>query len=322
MTVTVSVRTSKVTPLASLRRHVVLSVVLVLLFMGAALAWVVSQTRTYTAEARLAVAGTSLSAQAVPGFALASQELASDYARYVNNSEEQSALEKNLGVPDGSVEDVVASSIPESNVIRIEVSSASEQTAVDAADRIAQSLIDQVNNRDTSQREADEALARYTELSGQVAEAEQAALAAQNALDNALGRAESGFPARGDNIDGLRAAAATTSAQLSVLQVQQEALGQRYQQLLSAVGTAANLTPIQSARSTGNDLIARAQRYGLLGLAAGLVLSLAVANRIENRQGRRPSQAAPDDVLRREGQQLQEPLALTDSTAGPGGSKR
>lgn len=282
----------KTTPLAAVRRHLLVSALLVLLLTGASVLWAVSQDRTYGAETRLAVAGKSLSAEAVAGFALASQELAANYSRYVNNAEEQSTLEADLGVPDGSVLDVTASPIPESNVLRIEVEATDPEVALAAVTQISTSLQAQVNDSEEAAQTTADALAQYTQLSQQVADAQQASAAAQNAVDAAVGRVTAGFPRSGDDLPALRQVAADAAAQLATLEVQQEALGDRYQSLVNDAGTASNLNVAEAPTSTGSDLVARVERFGVLGAAVGIALAFLVAPWLERRRRRaRPAAA-------------------------------
>lgn len=276
----------KPTPLEAMRRHFIVCTLIVLLCVGAAVYAARQQPQKYTGEARVGVTGNGLSSDALGAFPLASQELAADYARYVNNAEEQSSLEEQLGVKDGDVQEVTASPIPDSNVVRIEVVAADQGTAVRAAQTIAERLTSGVN--DTSTRDADiaAALQQYTALSTQVADAQQAAAAAQLALDQALGRASTGFPRNGDDITALRAAAAATAAQVAILDVQRTAQGERYQSLITNVGTAANLRVVMPAESKGSDRVVQMQRFGLVGLAAGLLLAMGAAILLERRRRR------------------------------------
>lgn len=287
---------SRPTPLAALRRHKLIAVLLVVLGAAAGVGYALQAPPVHTAEVRLAVAGESLTAQAVPGFALASQELAANYARYVNNAEAQTSLDADLGVELGSVDEVTASPIPESNVIRIEVTARGEDTAVRAASQIAESLMTRVNAPDGRQADAEAALEEYTRISTEAAEAEQVSLSAEDALNNALGRASSGSPRAGDDIPALRNAAAAAAARLSVLQVQQEAVGQRYQTLIGDVDNAARLTTALAPTSRGDDRLVKAQRYGLLGLAVGAVLATLLAIALELRRGGSASAGAPRPV--------------------------
>ncbi len=268
-----------VTPLEAVRSHLALCAVLVFVCIAAAVGYGLAQPGVYQAESRLAVEGASLSAQAVPGFALASQELAANYARYVNNAEEQLSLESDIGAPEDSVVEVTASPIPESNVVRIEASALSPETAVEAAEYLADDLRRTVNESSVRNEAANEALAAYTDISGQVASAEQARNAAQNAVDRVVAGVEEG------NLGALRQAAAAAAAQLAILEIQQTALGERYRALVAEnVGTASQLTVVQEAVSTGGDLAARLQRYGVAGAAVGGLLAVVASTLLERRR--------------------------------------
>ena len=269
-------------PLVAVRRHWLLSAVLVVACTAAAVGFAFSRPTSYSAESRLAVDGSSLSAQAVAGFALASQELAANYARYVNNSSDQQALAAEIGADADSVESVSASPVPESNVVRVEVAASSPQIAVRATEAISDALLRQVNDSTVSAEATAAALTEYTNISNQVAGAEQAAAAAQSAVDAVVEDQAVG------DLAALRATAATTAAQLAILQIQQEALGERYRNLVAEnSGTASRLSIVQAAVPTGDDQVPRVQRLGLAGFAVGALLACAVAVLLERRRARR-----------------------------------
>jgi capsular polysaccharide biosynthesis protein len=277
-----------VSPAIALRRHKRMAVLAVLAAAAVGAGSALLLPTDYMAETRLAVGGNDLAAQAVPGFALASQEMAANYARYVNNAQEQSALESDLGVRAGTVEEVSASPIPQSNVVRIEVTARTPEAAVSAAAAVAESLMDRVNDRSGADDEAEATLAEHAELSDQVAAAQQASDAAEDAVDNA---------APGANLTQLREVAASAAAQVAVLKVQQEALGQKYRaQIAATAEVAANLSVVQEAALSHDNLLARLQQFGLAGAALGAVLALLFAVRLERRRAVRPGEAAEDRV--------------------------
>jgi hypothetical protein len=272
--------TERVVPLIALRRHKKVSALVVAVAtaggLGLALAW----PTNYTAETRLAVGGTNLAATAVPGFALAAQEMAANYARYVNNADEQPGLESALGVPDGTVQEVSASPIPASNVVRIEVVARDAGAATSAAAAVAESLIGQVNGSTDAEDEAAATLAEYTDISDQVSTAEQAADAAGKAVSQAAGQP-------GADLGSLREAAAQAAAQLEILKIQQQALGQKYRAQVEATSErAADLALVQPAVSTGSNLLPNLERFGLAGAVMGAGLALALSMNLERRRAR------------------------------------
>lgn len=274
------------TPLAATRRHPWLCAALVLLGVGAAVGYAYTQPVVYKAETRLAVAGSDLSAQLVPAFAFASEELAANYARYLNTEGTEDALAETIGAPPGGLVDIMASPIPESNVLRIEAEATTPEVAVEAAERLAEQLIEQVNQSRLQDAEAEEALQQYTDISAQVAAVEQEVLDITTRIDLVVGGAA------GD-VGQLRAVLADAQTRLDVLSVQQQALAERYQQLVAAnSGTAADLDVVRPAEEVGDDRLARLQRLGLLGAAAGGALGVALSTFLERRR-RRPSAPAP-----------------------------
>ncbi|MGY1604684.1 hypothetical protein [Geodermatophilus sp. SYSU D00815] len=303
----------KPTPMTALRRHVVVSLVLVLACTVVAFYVGKERPRVYTAEARLAVSGRGLTSDNVASFPLASSELAADYARYVNNAQEQRNLEETLKVEVGSIKDVTASPIPDSNVVRIEVTAAEPGIAVQAAQNIADGLVTTINDTTAHDELTATTLQQYTDVSNQLATAQQASAAAQLALDTARGRASSGFPRAGDDLNALQAAAAAAAAQVQLLTVQADALGQKYQNLVSTVGTPATLQVIQPAARQGDDFVATAGRFTLAGLAAGILLALGVATLLERRRAHRQAaggkQAAPTTAEPATGQPAGKPAA-------------
>jgi hypothetical protein len=282
--------TEQATPLTALWRHKRLTAVLVLVAVAAGVGLGLTRPTLYTAEARLAVGGNAgLAAESVPGFALATQQLAANYARYVNNAQQQSALESQLGIRSGTVEDVSASPIPESNVVRLEVTARTAAAARVAVGATTDSLLEQVNDTTRVTSAADDTLSQYTDISNQVAAAQQTVDAAQAALGTAQGTGQGDVPQ-------LRQASADAAAQLAILQVQQQAIGQKYRNQISELSQgAANLIVVQKPAVTGDDQLSRLSQYGLAGLVAGLLLALLVSVLREGRSAR--PRVVPEDEL-------------------------
>ena len=300
------VREQSSSPLRSMARLWPVTVVLVALGLGAGLAYAGQRPVDYTAEARLAVGGQTVAAQAVPGFALASQQLAADFARYVTPDQDQTVLSQGLGARTAQVVSVAASPIPSSNVIRIEAVAHDQQTATDAAHIVAQSLLTQVNSTDTAGRAA-AVLTEYRALSDKVAAAQaKSTEAAANltALETRL--TSTATKASGPTVFdpstlsaadtalylAAQDAAAKASSTLSSLQIQQSAVGNKYQSLVGTDSPVTNLTFVQTGAISGDDKRSNQERFGLLGLLAGLVVALLVAALIDRRRMRRSSKHA------------------------------
>jgi uncharacterized protein involved in exopolysaccharide biosynthesis len=132
---------------------------------------------------------------------------------------------------------------------------------------------------------ADDLLKQYTDISNKVAAAQQASDAAQNAVDTVTGQSVP-HPERASQLPKLRQAAAEAAAQLAILQVQQQALGDKYRSIISDnSGISTQLAVVENAVSTGSNRTTRAEQWGLGGLAAGCVLALVLATVLERRPG-------------------------------------
>jgi hypothetical protein len=303
--------TDRLPPMAALSRHKRLGVGLVIvgIVSGVGLAW--SQPTSYTAETRLAVGGGSLTAEAVPGFALASQQMASNYARYVNNAEEQGALEAKLGVRPGDVQGVTASPIPESNVLRVEVTGHDASVVRTAAAVVAASLIQKVkDSAGASAEQATATLQEYSDLSTRVA-------AQQLASDAATGAVRSAAAQAGANLQDLQRAAATAASDLSILKVQQDALGQKYRsEVSSGTDVAVTLTVVEEAVGTGDDRLPRLQQFGIAGAVLGGLAALFMSvwwERRASRRGRERNGVDPSGAA--DGSATEEPTGAPSDTA-------
>lgn len=278
----------RLSPIRAMRRHVTITVLLVLVGAAAGVGLALLRPTVYTAEARLAVGGNAgLAAEAVPGYALASQQLAANYARYVNNAQGQASLEKQLGIRPGIVQTVSASPIPESNIVRIEVTARLAGTAKDAASAVATSLVQQVNDTSRTSSAAEATLAEYTKISGQVAVAQQASDAAKAALARAVAAGTA-------DAEPLAKASTDAAAQLAILGVQQEALADKYRNQVSSLSSgAANLISVEDPAVTGDSRAATMQQFGLAGVVVGFLVALLVAVGLERRGAAARNRLAP-----------------------------
>ncbi|WP_432531357.1 Wzz/FepE/Etk N-terminal domain-containing protein [Kineococcus auxinigenes] len=249
--------------------------------LGVAVAY--ARTPTYTGEARVTVGSESLDARVVAGYSQAATQLASDISRYVNDQQAVDGLAPLLGPDAEEISSIIASPIPESSVIRIEVFAKDPDTAARGAQAVAQQLTDQVNA--VTGESGEVLLQQYTELSNQVATAEQVAAQTKATFDALIGEG-----ADEAELAPARAAAEQAATALDVLEVQQSALGQRYREVVTSTPSAAGLRVVQEGRLAGSDRTSRIQQYGLAGALLGALLALVLAvvldRRAEARAGR------------------------------------
>jgi uncharacterized protein involved in exopolysaccharide biosynthesis len=250
-------------PLRAMRKRWLLCTVLALLGAAIGLATASQHVPRITAEARLAVGSQSLQAYQVAGFAVASQALAADYARFVSDSPaSQSLIEKALGTRSGQVVSIDSSPIPDSDVVRVEVTATRASAAVDAAQALAQNLVTETASNVPAKRAR--LLRHYEALSLDV-------VRQQNAVDKAP---------KGSALNHAK-------AKLATLQTRQTATAIAYQQSLASNQPESNLRMIQEAAVAGDDRMTTYELYGVVGLIGGLAVGLVAANALEARRRRR-----------------------------------
>lgn len=220
----------------------------------------------YTAETRLAVGSGSLNALNVPGFPTASEKMASNYARWIGL----------YGVSSGeegqTLASVSASPIPESNVLRIEAEASTPEDAKTAAAEAAVRLKSEVNHV-TRDNDPEAALTMVKSLVKPIKDAELAERRAE-------GRYRSFLEDRvtGPVVRDAKAAWEESAGNMIVLETRQQAWMDRHRSLLSSRTTEANLVDIgHGAEISKNSRPAAVQRYGMLGLMAGLAAGLLFA---------------------------------------------
>ncbi|WP_369052480.1 hypothetical protein [Kineococcus terrestris] len=275
---------SPVSPLTALAQRWKLAAALVVAgaLAGAGLAQAVPTT--YTGEARVAVGSQSLDARIVAGYSVAANQLASDIARYVNDRQAQGDLEPVLGERADEVQRVSASPIAGSSVVLVEVDAASAETATEGAQAVAQQLVDQVNTAGTGA--PDLLLQQYRDLTAQVEQARQAAAQAEGALAEAQASGAAAL-----EVEAARTTAQETAAALDVLEVQQQALSQRYRNAVSNTPSASGLSVVRDAEVSRDDSGSTLQLLLLAGAGAGLLLALLLAVLQDRRRARRAGAA-------------------------------
>lgn len=297
-------------PLRSAGRYWWIVVLLALIGGGAGVLYAQSRPNVVTAEARVGVGSGSLAAYQIPGFAQASADLASNYARYIDIGQFEPALKKALGPTAATVASISASPIPDANVIRIEATSPTAATSAAAAQTVALQLIAQVKNTGSQTTPAD-LLNQYNKLSTQVATAKASQQRAETSYAKAR-NAVGGSPvtsvttpgatpatAAEKAADQAQAAQIAAEAKVSSLSVQQDAVRQLYVDLVNKPAAQSGLRLVAAGHATSNSQSAGVQRYGLAGAVAGLVLALIIASLIDRarlrRRGRRTARAVEAD---------------------------
>lgn len=205
--------------------------------------------RTVTAEARLVVGDQSIRAQSVPGYALATQQLAATYARLIAS-------------PADSDSGVSASPIPDSAVIAVRAETEDAAGAIAAADAASSRLVEAATQARGGAGD-ESAVEAYREALTDVREAETAA--ARAAPGAARGRAQES---------------------VSVAQARAEGLAQAVREASTAAASgSAGVSVTQPAQIVSSSM-PRALALG--GFAGGVVVALVIGAIVVARGARRP----------------------------------
>lgn len=269
-------------PLRSLAAHPVIAFVLTALGLGAGAAAGYTLPVTYTGEARLAVVSATNNAYTIPGYPLAARELASDYARWVQNRSSDGQWS-----PAGSTA-VSASPIPDSAVIRIEVQAGSPAEAVNGADEVAQTLVSTVSQAQ-SRHDPQRAYEDYRRQAPAVAQARAAVQQAESAHSRALGAEHTAA-----RVEAAARVLQQARVRLAELELRQNAAGDLYRRLYADAQGASTLQIISPGAQVGTPQRTTTTRFGVLGAALGCFLAMLIAVARDRRARRKAaSSAAP-----------------------------
>lgn len=248
-------------PLAAVRHNWVMAVVITLGIglLGALVGLILPVS--YTAETRVAVGQGTLTSSATAGFPLAAMDLASNYARYVNNT----GTARQSTHPDAAVS---ASQIPESNVIRLEATSRDPELAKATATEITDELIAQVND-ETRQRELE---TTRQDLAGASVEFAEAYSHVQSTSAELI-RLQAPPVSSATQIENARQRLAESKAIEGRTQAELNAQQTKLVRMISEDSQAAKLTVVREVGDPASSRMSSLQ----LGLLIGLVLGAGAA---------------------------------------------
>jgi hypothetical protein len=254
-----------------MRKHWFVVLLPVLLLTGGGIAAGLHRSPTYKASAEDVVQALAPSVVQLPGAVQAAQDLASNQSRLIDSAGVVGPLARRLGVSIGSIEnDLSATSIPSSTVIRIDAQSSSPDRAVALANGAAKAFATYVNTATKSDTEAQRVLKDFQAASAAYTRAVVAKQAVQAAGKTAT-----------------PAAVVATSASADAAQLRRQALSAQYQNLVQGQASAPNVETFVLARRASSDRQSGLQVTGFAGLIAGLLIGAALASLLANRRSRR-----------------------------------
>ena len=253
---------ARVTLGSAMRRYPMLVLLPVVVLVAGGVAIGLRRAPTYTATTQLNVGTPDANTQATPGFALAAETLASSYSREATSVHVYQPVSAQLGVSQGMVAGrISASAVPNSPTFYVNATGNSPQDAVRLANLATQALTARLK-LDSAQSGSVQLLARFRQVQAQADRL------------SAVSAHLKGANAGGASISPHRLQQAQVNAQVAQLQAQ--ALANQYSSP-STQGQGQVLDVLNPARSASSDRASITERYGLVGLAAGLVLGAALA---------------------------------------------
>jgi capsular polysaccharide biosynthesis protein len=269
-----------VTLASAVRRHPFLTVLPSVVLLAAGIFAGVKKHLIYSATATINVGKSDINTQATPGYVQASEALATTYSRLVTS--------QHVSVPAGralhespAVVGAALSSVPIPNepTFTITATGSSPGAAVTLSNTAVRVLQDFVTRSQTQQGGAAQLLVQYES-------AQARADRLQQRSDTLQGR----FRGQVAGVTAARVTAAQVTrarvrSQVAALQAQVSA--NQYASLLST-GTAPTLDVlIDATGATTNNRTTNIEKYGVIGLVAGLVIGIALAALVSSLGARR-----------------------------------
>lgn len=255
--------------LESMRWHWQLVLIPVILLVGAGLALGLLRAPTYTATANLSVDFGAQNPSSLPGSVTAAQALADSYARAIDATPVVFGVARKTGTPASEVADqVYASPIPDSTVVRVSGTAGSEAAAIELANASGKELTNYIGNLNGTRSGSALVLTQFR----------QAEAVYQDRLDRQLDLAEQ-IEASPDEATAQELKRARVKTQVALLK--KNSVAELYG--ASQQAYVAPLSFLSEASSASSDELSRLQLLGFIGLVAGLALGAALATVRANR---------------------------------------
>jgi capsular polysaccharide biosynthesis protein len=252
-------------PMEAFVRHPVVTILPILLAVGAAVFIGLDRSPEYTAKSRIQVGRTNVPAYVLQNVVGGNQALAAAYSRVISTTPVVGKAARATGVSAADVRNHVdATPIPGSTLIQVEARGSSRRGAIDLANEAARALISYVAkvSRDTRSRTA---LTRYRRAATEVVRLQRRANTLSNAGPNRLK-------------DLQRAIVDVDAAKLRASN-----LSNVYRAISADPTSGSPLKLIAPAATASSDRRQVLEQLILIGVAAGLVLGLGLALLLANR---------------------------------------
>ncbi len=253
----------------ALRRYPVLALLPVVVLAAAGITLGLRRAPTYTASTTINVGTPDIASQATPGYVQAEQTLASAYSREVQSQFVYNPVAKDLNLSRAEVASRLSSSaVPSSPTFTINATGPTKASAITLAATATKELQHYINVIDQGETSSAQLLNRY-----------RAAALEADRLSGISGKLTGQNSVLPGSVSATRRRDAKVAAQ--VAQLQANALGQQYTNS-STMSRGATIQVLNPATAATSDRQTITERYGVIGVAAGLVLGAALALLVAN----------------------------------------
>lgn len=249
---------------AALRRYPLVALLPVVVLVAAGITLGLRKPPTYTATTQLNVGSADINSQATPGYVQAEQTLAQAYSREVTSQYVYNPAAQSMGLSPAAVAGRLSSSaVPNSPTFTINATGPSPRSATQLAAAATTALKHKINQLDQGENASTNLLNQFRQAQGQAdrLQARSGALQARHA--SAAGGVS-------------QANLQTAKLDAQVAQLRAQALGNQYTNA-STMSRGAIIDVLNPATSATSNRSSIAERYALVGLAAGLVMGAALA---------------------------------------------
>lgn len=235
------------------------------------IAYGLSRPRTYTTSATLQVGQVNPNSPGFFGYVQSAASLATAFSRAIDAEPVLKAVQRKLNVmPRQAIARLSASPIPTSPAFRVVATGPTELAAVQLANVAARALIVYEGQSNSTNPQAESLLTEYQEAS----------------LDLRRAVAHVGHDSRKKH--GFTSALAAAEARRNAAAVKLRAIGVAYTNAVASRGPSSGLVSlVAGAAGASSDRSANTEKFGLLGLLAGVVVGCVVAILLDRRRATR-----------------------------------
>jgi subunit length determinant Wzz-like protein len=252
-----------------------------LLLAGAGVALGLARKPTYTTSAQINVGRLDVTAQSMPGFAQASQNLTVAYSELVKTDPVVDHAARRLGLAPAALRGRLSShAIDKSSIFYVQATGPSAASAQHAANVTAAATVRYLErNQDTSGERTD-LLRQYRHISARLVK-----------LQRSLGKV-GGALHQGGASDAEKAAFAKLTVDRQQAELEARGIAATYQQKNFGTAHTSGLQIVRPAVSASSDRVKYAEALGVAGLVGGSVIGAGLALLLHRRRRRRAGRLA------------------------------